>query len=718
MNEENALYEEQLQEEKTPTPAPEEPAEAPAANADSKELPYHERYYLRYREGKRSTAMDLDGTKAFLQQLGFDGGELRQAREGKNRAEDFRNANQGKGTLTYCSYCGTEISGVEFYRMPDGRTRCNTCSSTVVKSKAEVEEVLQRVITNLGNFFGATIDVPISVEVLDERKLKKKVGAPLGTKDSQSMLILGVAINDKKKKKFSILLENGAPRISLIATFAHELTHIWQYLNWNDKAIRKKYGKNMRLEIYEGMAKWVEIQYAYLINEPATAKREEIITSYRDDEYGRGFLRYRANYPFSLGTVITKPTPFMNLVTPLDPEFCGPITVKLPTDGINPGDTEGGKPTPGGEKPTPGTIKGPIERNPGSLNRYAYSLLNEDEKSVYNTLLNAINSFTTEITAFDAAVTETQIQKIIDYVQRDHPELFWFQHGATFYFDTVTRIVNRLTLTYCMTQEEAKRRQQKIDAATKSFLTSVTDSMSDYEATLHIYENIIKLVDYDTIGLERQKRTSVTPDVPDDLRSIYGVFVNKKAVCAGYAKALQYLLNLCGIECTYVTSDTHAWNLIKLEGDYYHMDVTWGDGSDTKKDKAQTSAISYDCFCITTAELARLDAHTPDSKYPLPNCTATKCNYHRRHGLYFETVDLDKVRTVVCGCAKQNKLDISFKFSSPEVFAKAKKQLVDEGKFREAMQFASLKTSVKLNSSFSYSLREDRLSIAFFMNKL
>ena len=53
-----------------------------------------------------------------------------------------------------------------------------------------------------------------------------------------------------------------------------------------------KYGKEQELEIYEGMAKWVEIQYAYLIGEPAAAKREEISARLREDEYGRGFRKY------------------------------------------------------------------------------------------------------------------------------------------------------------------------------------------------------------------------------------------------------------------------------------------------------------------------------------------------------------------------------------------------------------------------------------------
>ncbi|MBQ4244619.1 MAG: hypothetical protein II702_06870, partial [Clostridia bacterium] len=69
--------------------------------------------------------------------------------------------------------------------------------------------------------------------------------------------------------------------------------------------------------IYEGMAKWVEIQFAYIINEKVTAKREEIITLYRNDEYGRGFVMYVGKYPFSTGTSITNPTPFMFIDDPL-----------------------------------------------------------------------------------------------------------------------------------------------------------------------------------------------------------------------------------------------------------------------------------------------------------------------------------------------------------------------------------------------------------------
>ena len=339
MSEENKLFEEQLKQDETTEQVAEEvneatpetediieeasieseteaPTEEPSSLPEVKSVPYHERYYLKYREGKRNTALDLDGTKSFLQEIGFDGGELRQAREGKNCAENMRNTDKNKNNQMFCSYCGTELSGVEFFRLPDGRMRCNTCSNTVVKSKAELEAMCKRVIENMDSFFGARIDVPVSIEVADERKLKKKLGISLDTRDSQSMLILGVAVN--KKQKYSIILENGAPRISLIATFAHELTHIWQYTHWDNNKNLKKCPKSKRLLIYEGMAKWVEIQYLYLVGETNVARREEYITRNRQDEYGIGFCLYEDRYPLSREAMFCEETPFTPNSYPFD----------------------------------------------------------------------------------------------------------------------------------------------------------------------------------------------------------------------------------------------------------------------------------------------------------------------------------------------------------------------------------------------------------------
>ena len=305
-------------EEKVPDAPVEEVAEQPMEETDAPEgeKPYHESYYLLYNNSDRCEKLDLEGTSSFLRALGFDGGELRQAREGTECADGYLSQDGENKNQMRCSYCGSEIAGVEYYRLGDGRIRCTSCNQSIVKTKEEAQEIFDRIVTNMDKFFGATIDVPVSIEVLDEIKLKRKIGVPLGEQDGQSILILGVAVN--KKDKYRILLENGAPRISLIATFAHELTHIWQYTNWDNKKGFKQCPKDKRLLIYEGMAKWAEIQYLYLVGETNTAKREERITRARQDEYGQGFCLYESKYPLTREAMVCECTPFVADQYPFD----------------------------------------------------------------------------------------------------------------------------------------------------------------------------------------------------------------------------------------------------------------------------------------------------------------------------------------------------------------------------------------------------------------
>ena len=133
-------------------------------------------------------------------------------------------------------------------------------------------------------------------------------------------LVVGIssrALFDLEEEN-KIYLENGAPRISVIATFAHELTHIWQYINWDNKKDFPKCAADKRLLTYEGMAKWVEIQYLYLVGEAAVARREEYNTMMREDEYGVGFKLYEDRYPLSRDTIICNNAPFTKDSYPLD----------------------------------------------------------------------------------------------------------------------------------------------------------------------------------------------------------------------------------------------------------------------------------------------------------------------------------------------------------------------------------------------------------------
>lgn len=281
----------------------------------SNRKPYYERYYLLYGSDQPDAVMKLEATKDYLGKLGFINGYMKQAREGKDIARQIKEKyNPELKGFRSCDFCGIELVGSEYEILADGRERCINCGKTAVTTEKEFVEIYKETLRNLEGFFGIRINVGIRVKMTTASKIAKRLGNQFYPTPGFDARVVGVAI--KSREGYTLMLENGAPRISAIMTIAHELTHIWQYLNWNERAIKRQYG-NLELQVYEGMAKWVEIQYAILLNENEIAIREEINTRRRQDEYGYGFLRYIEKYPFSRGQYITRETPFMNPNKPL-----------------------------------------------------------------------------------------------------------------------------------------------------------------------------------------------------------------------------------------------------------------------------------------------------------------------------------------------------------------------------------------------------------------
>lgn len=277
--------------------------------------PYHERYYLLYGGNELSSALDPVNTKNLLAAMGYSDSSLRQARKGDSLSKliemNYDPRDTGKH---YCDFCGKELSGTEYDVLADGRERCVNCSRTAIRSEEEFVKIFRSVSKNMEVYFGIRFTAPVKISMVNSKRLHKRLGksfVPTAKPDGRT---LGVAIKDRDG--LSLLVENGSPRVRTAMTMAHELTHIWQYTNWDQKAIRQKYG-DTELEIYEGMARWVEIQYAYLVGEVAAGKRTEISTLYQNDEYGRGFIRYVKKYPLSQGSQVMVDTPFDHPEAPL-----------------------------------------------------------------------------------------------------------------------------------------------------------------------------------------------------------------------------------------------------------------------------------------------------------------------------------------------------------------------------------------------------------------
>ena len=68
-----------------------------------------------------------------------------------------------------------------------------------------------------------------------------------------------------------------------------------------------------------------------------------------------------------------------------------------------------------------------------------------------------------------------------------------------------------------------------------------------------------------------------------DALNPYGFLVDGRAICQGYATTFQLFMDLLGVECITVagashnSSQDHAWNMVRLDGDWYCVDVTWDD---------------------------------------------------------------------------------------------------------------------------------------------
>lgn len=259
---------------------------------------YQKHCFLKYGYDEIDSFLDLAGTAAYLAAYGYDHNPLQQVRDNVKAAEAYEKAyDPNRLGAHFCDFCGVELAGGEYEVLKDGRERCNHCSSTALRTGEEFKDVFKMVLRNMEIFYGIKINAAIKVRMTDAKTIARHFGEDFVPTPGPDGRVLGFA--QKDASGYSLYIENGSPRLAAMATIAHELTHIWQYQNWDEQKIIAAYGAENRLEVYEGMAKWAEIQYLLYLNETAYGKREQVRTMLRQDEYGRGFIQYMKKYSLS-----------------------------------------------------------------------------------------------------------------------------------------------------------------------------------------------------------------------------------------------------------------------------------------------------------------------------------------------------------------------------------------------------------------------------------
>lgn len=126
-------------------------------------------------------------------------------------------------------------------------------------------------------------------------------------------------------------------------------------------------------------------------------------------------------------------------------------------------------------------------------------------------------------------------------------------------------------------------------SAAREILALAPDTLSEYERELIIHDAIVDAAQYDEAVLSAWPLRLRQPEPNNE--NPYGALVKGLAVCRGYASSFQLLMDLAGIECITVEGtanhdrEPHAWNMVRLDGEWYCVDVTWDDpvGSTTSR---------------------------------------------------------------------------------------------------------------------------------------
>lgn len=292
---------------------------------------------------------------------------------------------------------------------------------------------------------------------------------------------------------------------------------------------------------------------------------------------------------------------------------------------------------------------------------YYYGLLSEEEQSAYREILGGIRAGRDEI--YVHLSNPDRCNTVFQYVYMDYPEFFWCDGSSRTTSYTLPDAYSVLTPGYTVSGENRSERKAQIEMAAEEWLGEIPAELSEYEKIQKVYEMMIDRVEYDENASDNQ--------------NIYSVFVNHQSVCAGYARATQYLLDRLGIFCMYVTGtvytgEAHAWNIVKCGGEYYHVDTTWGDPVFLQEENEAEIAgdeVTYDYLCCPDAELFK--THTLTQGICYPKCSASEYEYYRRNGMYYESADAGGLERVLQKAIEEKQEKVIFKFRDDEVYQEA-----------------------------------------------
>lgn len=252
---------------------------------------------------------------------------------------------------------------------------------------------------------------------------------------------------------------------------------------------------------------------------------------------------------------------------------------------------------------------------------YNYEKLDEKDKTTYRYIYYTYKELYGELSIPESDIDK--VKKIAGYVMLDHPEFFYID-GSFEYYEGAPNI-NFIPI-YQYNKDEIKEYAKKIEASTKTVISEAMKEKDVIKRAKFLYDYVVENIEY-----KENKKID---------QNIISSFIEKKTVCAGYARAYQYLLNHCGIKSSYVVgkaSETvgstnvgegHAWVMVNIEDDFYYVDPTW---ADNVEEGMEHTCSGY--FMMNSDEMLR--CYMPEGNYE--KTKNNQFNYFADEKMYMDT---------------------------------------------------------------------------------
>lgn len=181
-----------------------------------------------------------------------------------------------------------------------------------------------------------------------------------------------------------------------------------------------------------------------------------------------------------------------------------------------------------------------------------------------NALVEGWNDLAQEV---DVSAFNLNVSNIADTyfnIIYSNPRLYYVKTSLRYSYNSYTGKISKVYPDYTETDiHQIQTMLSEIDKETENIISQVNNNMSDFQKVMTVHDYMVLNYKYDTTYSNYNTSMMVT----------------KTGVCQAYALIFKLIMDELGIECTYVSSDemNHAWNLVKVDGEWYHIDVTWDD---------------------------------------------------------------------------------------------------------------------------------------------